>query len=236
MPHRTFVPLPPNLASGEFLRREKRFIVEARIDKGHIRAHCNDSGAMTGLLEAGREILLSRANDPRRKLPYTLERIRLPSGWVNVNTLLPNRLLEAAFKADALGFAQGYTEINREVKRSASRIDARLSGASLAPLWIECKSSTLVRDGLALFPDAPTARGRKHLQELMDIVKNGERAAMFYLVQREDASRFAPAESIDPEYARLFRLARDTGVEIYIFAARILPDGAELGSALTVAV
>ncbi|MBD5607866.1 MAG: DNA/RNA nuclease SfsA [Desulfovibrio sp.] len=235
MTPRAFVPLPKNLVSGEFLRREKRFLIEARIENRNVWAHCNDSGAMTGLLEPGREILLSRANDPRRKLPYTLERIRLPQCWANVNTFLPNRLLEAAFNAGALDFASGYAEFRREVKRGASRLDARLSGASRPPLWIECKSATLVRDGAALFPDAPTVRGRKHLLELMDIVKNGERAAMFYLVQREDATRFAAADDIDPEYGRLFRLARNMGVEIHIFAARMSPDWTELGPALPVA-
>ncbi|MDE5833396.1 MAG: DNA/RNA nuclease SfsA [Desulfovibrio sp.] len=231
-----FIPLPPDCAPGKFLRREKRFLVEVETGGQRIWAHCNDTGSMTGLLEPGRDVILSPAANPRRKSRYTLERIRLPGGWASVNTALPNKMLEAAFHAGDLDFARGYTSIRREVRRGASRVDAALTGPDLPRLWIECKSATLVENNIALFPDAKTVRGQKHLIELIDIVNEGERAAMFYFVGRGDAVAFAPAASIDPEYARLFEEARMAGVEIYARVARLTPEGTALDGILPLAL
>ena len=105
----------------------------------------------------------------------------------------------------------------------------------LAPLWVECKNVTMVEDGVACFPDAATERGQKHLRELMDIVRCGERAAMFYLVQRPDGHCFGPADVVDPAYAALFYEAMDAGVEIYPYRASVSPAGIELEGLLPVA-
>ncbi len=152
--------------------------------------------------------------------------------WVGVNTSIPNKLLQAAFEAKLLPFAQGYTELKREAKRGKSRLDACLQGAGLPPLWIECKNVTMVEDDVACFPDAATERGQKHLQELMDIVKQGERAAMFYLVQRADGQCFGPAAVIDPVYAELFWEAVHMGVEVYPYRAKLTSKGVFLGELL----
>lgn len=148
--------------------------------------------------------------------------------WVGVNTAAPNRLLEAAFRAGRLPWARGYTRLTREKTRGESRIDALLEGPGLPELWVECKNVTLVEDGAALFPDAVSARGGKHLRALADIVRNGGRAAMFYLVQRPDARCFAPADCIDPAYAEAFAEALAAGVEIYPHEALLSPAGIDL--------
>ena len=134
-----------------------------------------------------------------------------------------------------LAFAAGYTQCRREVKRGESRLDACLTGPDLPPLWVECKNVTMVEDGVACFPDAATERGQKHLRELMDIVRCGERAAMFYLVQRPDGHCFGPADVVDPAYAALFYEAMDAGVEIYPYRASVSPAGIELEGLLPVA-
>ena len=141
-------------------------------------------------------------------------------------------MLEAAFQAGRLDFARGYTECRREARRGSSRLDACLTGPSLPPLWVECKNVTMVEDDQALFPDAASERGQKHLRELMAIVAAGERAAMFYLVQRPDGRCFAPAAVIDPVYADLFLQAVRAGVEIYPYRARVSPQGIDLGELL----
>ena len=256
MPHRKpLLPLPPECITGRFLQRHKRFTVLMEKDGVPVRVHSNNSGSMLGLTRPGAPLLASPAANPARKLPYTQEAVWLEARatpetvptpeapfpglrgfWVGVNTGVPNRMLEAAFRAGRLDFAQGYTEYRREARRGGSRLDACLTGPSLPPLWVECKNVTLVEDDRAIFPDAVSERGRKHLRELLDIVASGERAAMFYLVQRPDGRCFAPAGVIDPVYEALFYEALRGGVEMYPYRASVHPDGIDLGERLPVAV
>ncbi len=238
---------PTGSCVGYFLRRQKRFSVAVELKGQETWVHSNNSGAMLGLLRTGLPTLVSPAANPKRKLAYTQEAVWLPRQfeqcqhpaydftdgfWVGVNTSVPNKLLEAAFHAGLLDFAAGYTEMKREAKRGSSRLDACLRGEGKAPLWVECKNVTMVEDEVALFPDAASERGQKHLQELMDIVRSGERAAMFYLVQRADGRCFAPADVIDPTYATLFWQAVDAGVEVYAMRGVVRLEGIFLGERL----
>lgn len=250
------LPLPPGCVVGRFIRRYKRFSVEMLLDGRNVWVHSNNSGSMLGLTQAGVPLLASPAASPARKLPYTQEAVwlaqravpPLPGGtagadgpapgrgfWVGVNTSVPNRMIEAAFHAGRLDFAAGYTQCRREARRGESRLDACLTGPDLPPLWVECKNVTMVEDGVACFPDAATERGRKHLRELMDIVRCGERAAMFYLVQRPDGHCFGPADVVDPAYAALFYAALDAGVEVFPYRASVSPAGIDLEGLLPVA-
>ena len=252
---------PEGCLVGRFLQREKRFFVYfERGGETHV-AHTNNSGSMLGLVREGFPVLVSPAASPGRKLKYTLElvnnaRILAPGlpcatpahereegglyadipahGWVGVNTLVPNRLLKAAFEAKALPFAAGYTHFRSEARSGDSRIDALLTGPGLPPLWVECKNVTLVEDGVAAFPDAPTTRGQKHLHTLTGLVKKGERAAFFYCVQRADALCFAPADYVDPVYAALFYDSLRQGVEAWPFVVSATPAGYSLGPLLPV--
>ena len=167
--------------------------------------------------------------------------------WAGVNTQTPNRLLEAAFHAGLLPQARGYAHLRREAKTGDSRLDALLTPEvtpemtpgredngqrPLPPLYVECKNVTLVQGGLALFPDAPTERGRKHLAELTRLVHEGCRAALFFLVQRPDGQAFAPAAAIDPDYARDLAVALQAGVEAWVWRARITAAGIGLAERL----
>lgn len=246
------LPFPPGSIRAFLIRRTKRFIVECVLDDGRpVLAHSNNSGSMLGLLGRGNPLLISPAATPGRKLPYTLELICLPEEktatgrdrpsslppelWVGVNTLTPNRLLKAAFEANLLPWAEGYTHCRPETKRGQSRLDALLTGPGLPPLWVECKNVTLVKDGVAAFPDAVTERGQKHVREMMEIVRSGERAAFFYCVQRKDARCFGPADYIDPAYADLFWESLEAGVEARPHLALISGAGIDLGPALPLA-
>ena len=246
------LPLPKDSIIGILKRRSKRFIIEFTLAGKDLLAHTNNSGSMLGLVRPGCPILVSPALGEARKLPYTLELVYLPghgafvhphSGlsqpseglWVGVNTMTPNRLLKAAFLAGRLPWAKGYTEFRAEAKRGISRLDALLTGPGLPPLWVECKNVTLVEDGVAAFPDAVTLRGQKHLAEMVDIVRRGERAAFFYCVQRTDARCFGPADYIDRAYAELFYDSLAAGVEAYPHLAAPSPSGIELGEILPLA-
>ncbi len=254
---------PAGCLVGNFIRRQKRFSVAVRLNGEETWIHSNNSGSMLGLMRAEIPTLLSPAQNPKRKLAFTQEAVWMPQHWqapsfaqkhssppcyplssdpaeytqgfwVGVNTSVPNKLLEAAFHAGLLPFASGYTQCKREAKRGQSRLDACLTGQDLPPLWVECKNVTMVEDDVAMFPDAATERGQKHLMELMDIVRNGERAAMFYLVQRADGHCFAPAEVIDPAYAALFWQALEVGVEAYPMRAIVSAQGIHLGEAIPI--
>ena len=251
------LPLPPHCVVAAFVQRRKRFSVLLQHQGADLWVHSNNSGSMLGLCQPGAPVLASPASNPDRKLKYTQECVWLaqravpeqqqqpqppqpgvqPAArgfWVGVNTSTPNRMLEAAFHAHRLPFAQGYTTLVREAKRGQSRLDGLLTGPDLPPLWVECKNVTMVEDDAACFPDAASERGQKHLRELMDIVANGERAAMLYLVQRPDGTCFAPADFIDPAYAALFYEALHAGVEMYPFRAVVSPAGIDLGPLLPV--
>lgn len=257
------LPFPPECVIGAFVQRRKRFSVELRLNGEQLWVHSNNSGSMLGLTRPGALVLASPAANPARKLKYTQECVWLaeraapqgpapelrhvahdgmgqahePGGrgfWVGVNTSVPNRMLEAAFAAGRLAFAAGYARLAREAKRGQSRLDGCLSGPGLPLLWVECKNVTMVEDGAACFPDAASERGQKHLRELMDIVAQGSRAAMFYLVQRPDGQCFAPADFIDPTYAALFYEAAAAGVEMYPYRAEVSARGIELGELLPV--
>ena len=254
-PQLPLLPLPPLCVEAAFVQRRKRFSVLLQHQGADLWVHSNNSGSMLGLCLPGAPVLASPASNPDRKLKYTQECVWLaqravpeppqppqqPKGkpaargfWVGVNTSTPNRMLEAAFHAHRLPFAEGYTTLVREAKRGQSRLDGLLTGPGLPPLWVECKNVTMVEDNAACFPDAASERGQKHLRELMDIVANGERAAMFYLVQRPDGTCFAPADFIDPAYAALFYEALHAGVEMYPFRALVSPAGIDLGPLLPV--
>lgn len=230
---KTLITFPAESLLAVFRRREKRFTVEADRDGVPLRVHCNNSGSMMGLLRPGCEILVSPAPRPGRKLPYTLELVKVDGFWTGVNTLTPNRILKLAWEAALLPETAGCDTFRSEAKIGESRLDARLSGPEGA-LWVESKNVTLVEEDVAYFPDAPTLRGQKHLRELIRIVKSGERAACFCLIQRPDARCFAPADFIDPAFADLFWEAMDGGVEIWPYQALISPEGIALGQRLPV--
>ena len=245
--------LPPGCVVGAFVRRHRRFSVLLRLGREEVWVHSNNSGGMLGLTAEGAPVLASPAANPARRLKYTQECVWLaergvpstrpappdapdgrPGFWVGGNTSVPNRLLEAAFHAGRLPFARGYATLTREAKRGRSRLDGLFTGQGLPPLWVECKNVTMVEDGAACFPDAASERGRRHLRELMGAVAAGQRAAMFYVVQRPDGECFAPADFIDPEYAALFYEALRAGVEMHPFRAQAGPGGVRLGAELPV--
>jgi len=210
----------------------------------------NNTGSMLGLLRPGTPALLSpappREKGPERVLKWTLEALALHGGhrgpggwidpaWVGVNTLTPNRLLAAAWRAGLLPEATAYARMTPEAKTGDSRLDALLEADGLPPLYVECKNVTLVEDGQAQFPDAASERGRKHLDELARLAGQGCRAALFFLVQRPDGDCFAPAETVDPEYAAGLAQALRAGVEVWAWRARITEQGIVLAERLVLA-
>ena len=212
------LPWPP-LIRGRLVKRYKRFLADVILDSGRtVTAHCPNTGSMTGCCEAGRPVYLSRHDDPRRKLKYTWQLIDMPASLVGVNTLVPNRLVAASVRNRRLPELRQYSDIRTEVTvGGGSRIDLQLTDPKGGCCYVEIKNCTLVENGRALFPDAVTTRGRRHLQELETLVGAGRRGVIFYFVQRMDARCFRPADHIDAAYGEALRRAAANGVEILAY-------------------
>lgn len=217
------------LTRGRLIRRYKRFLTEVELDDGsRVTAHCNNSGTLLTCLEPGAPVYLSPSQAPGRRTAFTWEMIFINGGWVGVNTLMPNRLVAEAARQRALPLFAGATAVRTEIKTSAhTRLDVLVERPQ-GPLYVEVKNVTLVRDGLAGFPDAVSTRGAKHLAELMRLVRAGQEAAMVYVVQRGDARAFTPAADIDPAYAEAFAQARAAGVGMTVVQAAVSPQGVGL--------
>ncbi|HCY87655.1 MAG TPA: DNA/RNA nuclease SfsA [Desulfobacteraceae bacterium] len=207
--------LPP-LIKGRLVKRYKRFLADVALEDGSVvTAHCPNSGSMTGCKEEGAPVWISQSDNPKRKLKYTWEVIRTRDSYIGINTMVPNRLVRAAAEHLAIEELAMYSKVQSEVKTSeGTRLDLMLTDEQGHRCYIEIKNCTLVEDGLAMFPDAVTTRGQKHLEELVGLKKAGHRAVIFYLIQRMDAACFTPAAAIDPAYAEKLIRAADCGVEI----------------------
>ncbi len=213
------------LVRGRLTRRYKRFLADVMLEDGTpVTAHCPNSGSMMSCLEEGAEVRLSPAKDPKRRTMYTWEMIRIGGGWVGINTGHPNILALEWIRAGMIPGLEDLTEIKREVKWEDSRFDLYGEGSE-GPCFIEVKNVTLKEGTLALFPDAVTERGRKHLRTLIRVKQAGMRAVMVYVVQRKDVSAFAPAMEIDPAYGDALKEAVFRGVEIRVAQARVSPRG-----------
>lgn len=208
------------LVTGKLIKRYKRFLADVLLDSGEeVTAHCTSTGALLGLLAANAPVWLSPATNPERKLKYTWEMVESEGVKVGVNTSHPNNLVAEAIKDDVIPELKGYNKMRREVKYGQnSRIDLLLEDGSQPPCYVEVKNVHLRRQGQAEFPDAVTERGAKHLREMAELVQQGLRAAMVYVVQRDDCDVFDFARDIDPVYAQTAGLAFAAGVEAYVYA------------------
>jgi len=220
---------PVSLVSGRLVKRYKRFLADVVLDEGgtEITAHCANPGSMLGLKDPGSRVWLSLSDNPKRKLKYSWEVIEVDGALVGINTAHPNKLIEEALVDGRIPALAGFESLRREVKYGKnSRIDILLEQANGGKIYVEVKNVHLMRQpGLAEFPDSVTARGAKHLGELADMVRDGHRAAMVFLVQRPDCSRLSLASDIDPNYAVAFQAARATGVETYAIGCDVRLDG-----------
>jgi sugar fermentation stimulation protein A len=210
--------LPP-LVRAYFRNRDNRFRATVTVDGADVWAHVPNSGRLTELFTSGKPIWMSPAGDPNRITSYDLKLVEYDSVLVSVDARLPNHLFAEALAARKIeGF--DYSLVEPESTRGNSRLDFRLEGAR-GTCWVETKSVTLVEDDTALFPDAPTERGRKHLHELMDIASTGEQAAVVFVVQRPDALRFSAHWQADPEFADGLQHAAEVGVSVRAFTCQV---------------
>lgn len=226
--------LPAPLHPGRLLRRYQRFFADVQLDDGSlVTAHTPNTGSMAQCAVPGHRVLLSRAANPARKLAWTLELIEVNGCWVDTHTQRTNRIVEEGLRSGRIPQLAGY-QVQPEVRYRESRLDFLLQREDGAAL-VEVKNVTLCgAGGEALFPDAVTLRGQRHLRELALARQEGYRAVIFFVVQRGEAQAFAPADAIDPAYGRLLREVAAQGVEILAYRTRVTPAEVSLDLALPI--
>jgi sugar fermentation stimulation protein A len=213
------------LVCGTLIQRYKRFLADVRLDDGSVvTAHSTNTGSMKTCWEPGDRVLLESAANPARKLKFTWLAVERPGGWVGVETGMPNRVVAEAARRDALPGLRGLHGVRTEVKYGAenSRIDVLALDGEDRQVFIEVKNTTLKSGEWALFPDAVTERGTKHLRELQTMVREGHRAAIAFFVHRTDVDRFDAAREVDPAYATELDRAAETGVKVLPLAVRMV--------------
>jgi sugar fermentation stimulation protein A len=222
------------LIEGKLIKRYKRFFADVELANGDIvTAHCANTGSMKTCGQPGDTVFVLHAPSPTRKLAYTWELTKTPKGFVGVNTARPNHIVAKAIENQKIPELVGYSEMKQEVKYGAnSRIDILLSCPKKGLCYVEVKNTTLLEGDVVLFPDAVSSRGLKHLQELTQMVKEGHRAVMFYLVNRAEGSHFTPASKIDPAYSKGLKEAVKAGVEILAYRANHSLSGICIGQPL----
>ena len=232
------IPFGP-LHRAVMLERPNRFLLRCVLDGDgkHVEAHLADPGRLTELLFPGAPVWLRRSSNPRRKTQWSavLTQDSRSGCLVSVQSALENALVQEAFAQGALEEFTKWSLRGSEYAYASSRWDFLLERPQGRRMLLEVKSVTLVQGGVALFPDAVTARGRRHLLELAAIQQAGEfETAVLFVVQRSDALRVAPAVHIDPGFAEAMEAAQAQGVRFYARACQVHVGGIILGPSLPV--
>lgn len=221
----------PPLLTGKLIQRYKRFLADVVLDDGReLTVHCPNPGAMAGLKQPGNRIWISDSQNPKRKLRYTLEVMQVGETMVGINTNRANKLAFEAIQTELVGCINaGDTILSEQKYGENSRIDFLIEKRDAPRLYLEVKNVNFMREnGLHEFPDGVTARGSKHLRELMKMIDEGHQAMMLFIIQRNDGDQFKIATDIDAVYGETFENARRHGVKAqaiccYITAQSITP-------------
>lgn len=218
------------LLEGRLVSRYKRFFADVELPDGEVVVtHCPNPGSMRTCAPDRARVWISKSNNPKRKLAYTWELVEAFGGMVVVNTNLANRVVAEALDAGVIAELADYDEIKPEVRYGdSSRVDFLLTRGD-ERCWLEVKSVTLHAGGaVSAFPDSVTARGTRHLHELMNMVRTGDRAVMLFCVSRDPTEVVRPADDIDPVYGETLREAVAAGVELLAYRCDVSPTNVEL--------
>ncbi len=224
---------PRPLVPGRFIRRLNRFAALVNTQGREERVHVRNSGRLHELLRPGRRVLLDPAATSGRRTRFTLALVRLPSGYVSADAHLPNTLVAEGLRSRSIPGLVGHRVLRREPPLGSGRADFLLARGGRQCL-LEVKSVTLVQDGVALFPDAPTVRGRTHLEHLIAGRRCGLAAAVLFVIQRADVRAFAPNQEADPKFSAALRLAVRAGIRVQALTCHVDAMGVRLAASVPV--
>ena len=202
------------LIKGKLIKRYKRFFVDIKVNNSVLTAHCPNTGAMMGLLDKGNDVCVTKNNDPKRKLKFTLEMIKVNKKLIGVNTHRANRIVEHALRNKLIKEFKLVKNITPEFKYSQDTRFDFLCDKNI----IEVKNVTLIRNkDLAEFPDAITTRGTKHLINLINSIEKNYKPYVLFLTQIQGISNFRIAKDIDDNYYRNYKIAKKAGVNFLAY-------------------
>jgi len=204
------------LVEAVFLDRPNRFLASVNVNGEKLSSFVPNPGRMHELLRPGVNVVLRVLKKRGRKTCFDLIGVFYKRQLVSVDSRIPNKLVFVALKKGDIKEFTGYTNVKPEYNYGHARFDFLLTNHT-KPCLLEVKSCTLVRDGKALFPDAVTVRGRKHVEQLAEARAKGYRACVLFIVQRNDASVFSPNDEVDPKFSKTLREAVENGVEVYAY-------------------
>ena len=216
----------PKLEKATLIKRYKRFLVDLETPNQKFTVHCANTGKMTGCADPGFNAYYSTSDNPKRKYPHSLELTENSVGdFICVNTAVANKLAIEGIMQNMISELQGYAHLQPEVKygQENSRIDILLKDEHKPLCYVEIKSVTLLENGQGYFPDTQTVRGQKHLRELIDIVQQGHRAVLLFVVMHTGIESVKAAAHLDPKYAKLLNDAQTAGVEVIAYNCEISP-------------
>ncbi len=215
-----------------FLERLNRFLASVILNDRVINCFLPNPGRLRELLTPRAKMLLMPHEEPGRKTNFDSAAIYHDDILVSIDSRVPNKLIHEALTNGELEAFSGYRDVRAEYVYGDSRFDFLLT--SPGRCLLEVKSCTLVRDGVALFPDAPTERGRRHMEHLIEAKKEGFRSCVIFVVQRSDAKRFSPNREMDEAFSNALERARDSGVEIMAFSCSVDRSGIKLDKEIPV--
>jgi len=215
----------PNIQKGVFLSRPNRFIAMVDIDGQAEKCHVKNTGRCKELLIPGTEVYVSKADNPSRATQYDLITVRKGERHINIDSQAPNKVFMEYLQSGR--HIEGVTYIKPEAKHGGSRFDFYVEAGNRR-IFIEVKGVTLEEDGVALFPDAPTLRGVKHLNELAACVSDGYEAQAIFVIQMRGVDCFRPNSRLHPEFGEALIAAKAGGVEVAALDCEVSPDNLEI--------
>lgn len=222
------------ILEAKFINRPNRFNALVELEGEEITVHVPNTGRCKELLVEGVKVLLRKENNPTRKTKYDLISVYKGNELISIDSQIPNKVVMESLQNKKIEKLIRYNNILKEKTFGNSRFDFKLSNDNGEEYYLEVKGVTLEEDGHAMFPDAPTERGRKHLLELIEVKKSGRGAGVLFLLQMNNMKDFAPNDERDNEFGKALREARDNGVDIFVYECDVLKDSITLTNRIEV--
>lgn len=218
----------------EFIHRPNRFQAYVNLYGEETMVHVPNTGRCREILIPGSTVILRRETNPARKTAFDLIAGYKGEKLINIDSQIPNKVVEEALKTRKINAVSEYTNIEREKFYKNSRFDFKLSKSDGSVYYLEVKGVTFERDGICMFPDAPTERGRRHLLELTDVKDNGMGAGVLFLIQMDGVKYFSPYDEMDAKFGAALRMAYEKGVDVFAFDSKVGENFIELNKAVEV--